>query len=190
MKLGGDLALRSDTEEHHENVVAFPTGKGLATRTRSPELTETLSVLTSGGVETGVRWSKGERLDHLIEHSCDLYSVRDAVLTGTGTLTYRELDAQANQLARHLIAQGIGPGSRVGLMFDKTLETYVALFAVLKVNAAYVPLDAAFPKGRLNYIVGDANLSAILSVSALAGKLEDVTVEQVFIDHERSRIAA
>ena len=60
-------------------------------------------------------------------------------------MTFAELDARANQVARHLIARGVRAGDRVGLLLDKSANTYVALLAVLKANAAYVPVDAAFP---------------------------------------------
>ncbi len=56
-------------------------------------------------------------------------------------------------MARYLIEQGIKSGDRVGLMFDKSVETYVALLAVLKINAAYVPLDAGFPTERIRFIL-------------------------------------
>ena len=57
----------------------------------------------------------------------------------------RELDARANQLARHLLRRGIGPGDRLALLFDDPVHAYVAMLAVLKAGAAYVPLDPGFP---------------------------------------------
>ena len=60
------------------------------------------------------------------------------------------------------------PGDRVGLIFDDALWSYVAMLATLKINAAYVPLDAAFPADRLAYIVGDARVSTVLTVAASA----------------------
>ena len=67
--------------------------------------------------------------------------------------SFRELDDRANQLARFLLAQGVKPGDRVALLFDKSVDTYVALLAVLKVHAAYVPLDAGFPNDRIGFIL-------------------------------------
>ena len=107
-----------------------------------------------------VRWKAGERLNHLVEEACIRFADHDAVVTDEVTFSYRDLNRRANQVARHLIAQGIRSGDRVGLIFDKSAETYVAMLAVLKVNAAYVPLDAAFPVERISFIVGDAEMSA------------------------------
>ena len=60
------------------------------------------------------------------------------------------------------------PAIASALLFDKTVETYVALLAVLKVNAAYVPLDASFPADRIAFILEDAGVKAIVSLSAFA----------------------
>lgn len=101
--------------------------------------------------DNSIRWREGERLDHLFEQRCDQLEKEGclhhpAVIAGGSTHTYRELDDRANQLARYLRSQGIDSGDRIALLFDKSFNTYVALLAVLKVNATYVPLDASFPK--------------------------------------------
>ena len=67
-----------------------------------------------------------------------------------------------------LIDRGIRAGDRIGLLFEKSPETYIAMLAVMKVHAAYVPLDAAFPVERVRFIVGDAEISAIVSMSGFA----------------------
>ena len=74
---------------------------------------------------------------------------------------FGDLDNRANQVARYLIEQGITSGDRVGLLFDRTVDSYVALLAVLKVNAAYVPLDAGFPTERIRFILQDAGVKAV-----------------------------
>ena len=83
----------------------------------------------------------------------------------TLALTYAEVDARANQLARHLLLRGIGPGHRVALLFDDPVQAYVAMLAVLKAGAAYVPLDPGFPADRIAYIVvgrrGDGRAVAV-----------------------------
>ena len=80
-----------------------------------------------------VRWKVGERLNHVLEEACIRFSENDAVVTEAGTLSYRELDCRANQVARYLIEQGVQPGDRVGLLFEKCAETYIAMLAVMKV---------------------------------------------------------
>src|SRR5258708_7548079 len=127
-------------------------------------------LLTCKNTDNTIRWKEGERLDHLFEQRCDSFTAKGeedhlAVVTDSDAFTFRDLDNRANQAARHLLAQGLGAGDRVGLLFDKSVETYVALLAVLKINAAYVPLDAGFPQERLAFILHDAGVKAILSLS-------------------------
>src|SRR6202012_5942266 len=99
-----------------------------------------------------------------------------AVDSGDVQLTYGQLDARANQLARYLRRRGIAPGERIGLLFDDPIDSYAGMLAVLKARAAYVPLDAAFPADRVAYIAADAGLRLILTSSHLARALRDVSL--------------
>src|SRR5262249_29897801 len=94
-----------------------------------------------------------------------------AVITREGTLTYRELDARADRLARRLAAAGAGVGSRVGLFMERSLEMVVALLGVLKAGAAYVPLDPDYPAERLAIMLEDAQAVAVLAQERLADRL-------------------
>ena len=139
-------------------------------------------VLSCIDQDNTVRWQVGERLNHLFEHSCERFGRNAAVDAGHAVLSYRELDERANRVARHLLDRGIRSGDRVGLLFDKTVETYVALLAVMKVNAAYVPLDPGFPTERIRFIVADADLTAIVSMSGFADRLGAFDVRQIYLD--------
>jgi len=99
-------------------------------------------------------------------------------------MTYPELDARANQLARFLARSGVRPSDRVGLLLDQPVEAYVGMLAVLKAHAAYVPLDAAFPADRLAYIVKDAAVTLVLTRSSLARGLATLAAqtEVVYLD--------
>jgi len=140
--------------------------------------------------DTALRWKDGERLNHAFEQVCLRFGDNDAIITDSITLTYDELNRRANQVARHLIAQGVTSGDRVGLLFDKTVETYVALLAVLKINAAYVPLDQGFPAERIRFILGDANIKTIVSMSVFAETLEAFDVRKVLLDGAKYKIDA
>ena len=136
------------------------------------------------------RWAPGQRLNNLLEEACIRFATNDAVIGSGIILSYRDLNRRANQLARHLLARGIKSGDRVAMMFDRSQETYVAMLAVMKVNAAYVPLDAAFPIERVLFILGDANISAIVSMSSFAKLLSSAKVDKIFLDSERPAIDA
>src|SRR5207249_8976048 len=88
-----------------------------------------------------------------------------------------------------LIELGITAGDRVGLLFDKGFNTYVGLLAVLKINAAYVPLDAGFPNERIGFILKDAGVKAIVSMAQYRQKLEAFAVRAIFLDDAEREIA-
>ncbi|MFF5336580.1 amino acid adenylation domain-containing protein [Streptomyces sp. NPDC013181] len=96
----------------------------------------------------------------------DAVAVRDA----TGELTYRELHERANRLARLLVARGAGPERLVGLLLPRSADTLVAMLAVLKAGAAYLPLDPAYPDERLRLMVEDARPSCLLTDAAHAAR--------------------
>ncbi|WP_018220880.1 non-ribosomal peptide synthetase [Salinispora pacifica] len=94
-----------------------------------------------------------------------------AVTGDDGTLTYAELNARANRLARHLLSLGVGPESFVALGLPQGTGYLVAMLAVLKAGAAYLPVDLAYPARRLAYILGDAAPQCALTDSATALRL-------------------
>ncbi|WP_410592720.1 Pls/PosA family non-ribosomal peptide synthetase [Amycolatopsis sp. lyj-23] len=157
--------------------------------THAGTLTADGRVLTCAGFDPRIRAADGDRLDHVFESSCDRHPDRLAVDAGETRLTYGELDAAANRLARHLLAHGVLPGDRVAVLPGEPVDAYVALLAVLKSNAAYVPLDAAFPDERLAYIAGDARVRLVLTSAAQAGRFDGETVDVLCPDEQAARIA-
>lgn len=86
-----------------------------------------------------------------------------AVLSAEGAaLTYRELDARSTTLARQLVAAGIKPGQAVGVKMPRSTETIIALLAILKAGAIYLPLDPAYPADRLSFMIEDAGAALVL----------------------------
>jgi non-ribosomal peptide synthetase-like protein len=152
-------------------------------------------VLVCAGYEHTVRWRDGERLEHLFEDRCDWMRDNDrgdhvAVDAGDAVLTYDQLDAWANQLARHLLTRGARPGDRIGLLFDHAVYSYVGMLAVLKINAVYVPLDVGFPPDRLSYIVQDAEVRLVLTLSHVRDRLQHVAATLLCVDEAEALLAA
>ncbi|GGG41797.1 peptide synthetase [Kocuria dechangensis] len=134
-------------------------------------------------MDNTVRWRPGERLEHYFEQRCDeVPPAHPAVITESGTLTFRQLDERANRTARYFRAQGLKTGDRVGVLFDKSTHGYVALLAIMKIGAAYVPLDPSFPADRIAYIIEDAGIETIISVSAYDAKLAQFQVLRIYQD--------
>ncbi|MGW2256074.1 amino acid adenylation domain-containing protein, partial [Kitasatospora sp. NPDC001660] len=94
-----------------------------------------------------------------------------AVLHAGTELAYGELNARANRLARLLIAEGAGPERFVALTLPRTADLVVALLAVLKSGAAYLPVDPGYPADRIAYMLDDARPALVLTSSEAAGAL-------------------
>ena len=103
-------------------------------------------------------------------------------------LTYRELNARANQLAHRLHALGVGPQTLVGVCMERSLEMVTALYGVLKAGGAYVPLDPAYPKERLAFMLTDAQTPVLLTQRALLSKLPEHSAHVLCLDADLESI--
>ncbi|WP_316528536.1 non-ribosomal peptide synthase/polyketide synthase [Kitasatospora brasiliensis] len=94
-----------------------------------------------------------------------------ALVCGDLSLTYAELDVRANRLAHALIARGAGPEQRVAVALPRSAELVVAILAVLKTGAAYVPVDPEYPAARIAYLLDDARPALLVTDSRSEGRL-------------------
>ncbi len=109
-------------------------------------------------------------------------------------MTYAELDAQANRLARHLLAEGAADGAIVGVFLERGPEMLVALLAILKAGAAYVPLDPAFPPARLQAMLDDSGARWVVTAPGpvslhLASREPSASVRRIDLAADCSAIA-
>ncbi|HEX5718504.1 MAG TPA: amino acid adenylation domain-containing protein, partial [Thermoanaerobaculia bacterium] len=107
-----------------------------------------------------------------------------AVVLGDVVLSYGELNARANRLARHLQGLGVGPEVTVGVCLRRSPEEAVALLAVLKAGGAYLPLDPVYPQERQAFLLADAGARVLLTESALAGALPASGALRIELDRE------
>ncbi|MFF9352799.1 amino acid adenylation domain-containing protein, partial [Streptomyces sp. NPDC014734] len=112
-----------------------------------------------------------------------------AVLFDGATLTYAELNARANQLARHLVASGVGPEQVVAVALPRSANTIVGLLAVIKAGGAYLPLDPDDPAERLRYTLSDARPVLALVSSGSTLPTPDPEIPFLVIDDEETRAA-
>ena len=89
-----------------------------------------------------------------------------ALCLGEHSLSYAELNRQANQLAHHLIGQGVGPEVMVGVAVERSFAMVISLLAILKAGGAYVPLDPQYPRERLLHMLEDSHVRLVLCQSA------------------------
>ncbi|MFJ2768447.1 non-ribosomal peptide synthase/polyketide synthase [Streptomyces sp. NPDC087300] len=107
----------------------------------------------------------------LVERQAAATPDATAVIFGTRTLTYGELNDRANRLAHELIGRGVGPESVVAVALSRTEELVVALLAVLKAGGAYLPIDPEYPSRRLEFILQDAAPALLLTDESIAPRL-------------------
>jgi amino acid adenylation domain-containing protein len=104
-------------------------------------------------------------------------------------LTYRELNARANQLAHHLLALGVRPNALVGICAQRSLDMVVGLLGILKAGAAYVPFDLAYPNDRLAFMLNDSQVPVLLTQHNLAARLPTHQAQVLCLDQDWDLIA-
>jgi len=125
---------------------------------------------TTSAVLQAIRRVPVECLSEYFEQTCDRRQHETAVICGSSQLTYQELDQRANRLAHLLISRGVEKGSTVGILLDRSLDTYIALLGILKAGAAFVPLDPSFPAELVTFVAKDAGLRDIVTTFAFREK--------------------
>ncbi|WP_330330499.1 amino acid adenylation domain-containing protein [Streptomyces sp. NBC_00536] len=109
-----------------------------------------------------------------------------ALVDGALEVGYAELDERANRLAHTLIARGAGPETLVAVAMERSAELVVTLLAVLKSGAAYVPVDPAYPRERIAYLLQDAAPRLLVTTRAAAAALPDADAERIVVDDART----
>ena len=112
-----------------------------------------------------------------------------ALVFEENTLSYRQLNERANQLAHYLIKHGVGPDVMVGLYLERSLDMIVGLLAILKAGGAYVPLDLDYPQTRILYMLEDTQVPVLLSTSRLSSRITEFTGEWICLDSDWPVIA-
>jgi amino acid adenylation domain-containing protein len=110
-----------------------------------------------------------------------------AVVCGGERLTYAELNARSNRLARHLRACGVRAEVRVGILLERSIEMAVALLAILKTGGGYVAFDPSYPAERLRYMLEDSGVTLLLTQQNVMPN--DFQVRPIFLDAEREPVA-
>ncbi len=104
-----------------------------------------------------------ELLHQLLEISSQKYGDKVAVIEGEKRITYEALNNISNQLAHSLKISGVVRGDRIGIYLNKSIETVIAIFGILKAGGIYVPLDPAAPVKRIALLINDCGMKAIIS---------------------------
>jgi amino acid adenylation domain-containing protein len=118
--------------------------------------------------DTAADYPKNKCIHELFEEQVERTPDLIAVAFQGQHLTYRELNARANQLAHHLRGLGVGPEKLVGICVERSLEMVIGLLGILKAGGAYVPLDPTYPSERLKFMLEDAQASLVITLRSWA----------------------
>ncbi|PYY04936.1 MAG: non-ribosomal peptide synthetase, partial [Acidobacteria bacterium] len=143
-----------------------------------------------------VEWNNTQRdyetdacLHELIERQVEQSPDVPATIYEQHQLSYRELNARANQLAHHLRQLDVGPETLVGVCMERSIEMIVSLLGILKAGGAYVPLDPEYPKDRLRMMLDDSRVPVLLTQKHLLEKLPASSSQLICVDSDWEQIA-
>jgi amino acid adenylation domain-containing protein/thioester reductase-like protein len=123
-------------------------------------------------------------LSHLFESQVRMTPDDIAVSDVQSSISYQVLNARVNQLAHYLVALGIKPQQTVAVCCERSVELVVALLAILKTGAAYLPLDSDYPVDRLAYMLDNSKTKIILCDSTLRTWLDTLSIERIYLDEK------
>jgi amino acid adenylation domain-containing protein len=111
-----------------------------------------------------------------------------AVIFDGQTLSYRELNSRANQLAHYLRRLGVGADVKVGVCFDRSLEMVIGVLATVKAGGSYVPLDPEYPRERLQFMLNDAQCSVLLANERVLNALPKAKMPVLCLDRDWNKV--
>lgn len=126
----------------------------------------------------------------LFERQARLTPDKPAITCRGETLSYAELDFRSNKLAWYLQSLDVGPDTLVGLHIDRSIDMVVALIAIHRAGAAYLPLDPEYPTARLRYMIEDSAVRLIVTKAKLADRVRNLGARIVSLDTDHALIDA
>lgn len=130
--------------------------------------------------QTQRQYPRSQSLASLFEQQVKLTPNAIALDFGNQSISYKTLDEKANQLAWLIKEHGIVANDKIALCFDRSIEFIIAVLAVIKNNAAYIPLDAAYPDDRLEYMLQDTASKLLISETSKQNRLSSLNTPQSF----------
>jgi amino acid adenylation domain-containing protein/FkbH-like protein len=126
-----------------------------------------------------------QTINQMFEEASRAYPENTAIIAADQRITYRDLNIRANRLAWYLLKRGVSPDSLIGVLLDNSIETGVAIIAILKSGAAYLPLDPEYPDARINHILKDSGAQIILTQKKYLSREVDFEGEMIDIEENR-----
>src|SRR3954468_11616242 len=142
-----------------------------------------------GNIVAGPPEGAAARLCGYFERACDAPPSSTALECDGESFSYADLDRRANRLANYLLGRGVGTGVRVGILLNRSVNTYVALLAVTKTEATFVPIDPASPADRLAFVAEDAGLDLLVTTTSFAAVTAALPCQVLAVDELAAELA-
>ena len=141
--------------------------------------------------QTGREYPRDASLSDLFERKAELHPDATALVSGDQSCTYGELNNRANQLASFLAKHGVTQSTNpmIGIMLNRSMDLVVAILAVLKCGAAYVPLDPENPVERSSFITTDTGVQIVLTEACYLEKVEDLNIEAICLGEKANELS-
>ncbi len=192
LEFAGELFDRATAQTIADRFVRLLTAVAADPRVRVGQV----DVLGAGEHDRLLRWGSGPDVPVVADTVVGLFQAQvartpdaPAVVSGSVTLTYAGLNAAANRLAYRLIAAGVGPEDVVGLVLPQSLDSVVAMLAVLKAGAAYLTVDVDHPAERIGLVLADARPACVVAAASTVAGLPDTGAPVLVVDEHDVRMA-
>ena len=139
--------------------------------------------------DTQREFGRDANIIEMFEKQVELTPEATAVVCGTASLTYKELNQRANRLAHYLIGQGVQKETHVAICLERSVESAVGLLAILKAGGVYAPLDPSYPRERIALMLQDMPAPLLVSVQSVATQLSLLATQSIFLDAAQQHIA-
>lgn len=137
---------------------------------------------------TEFQYDREQCLHQLIARQAELTPARTAIVWDGTEISYSELDARANQVARRLVGMGVRKEDLIGVCMRRSPDMVVAMLGIWKAAAAYVPLDPQYPAGRLRFMLEDANARLVITEESLSESVQSAAATVLCFDREKTQI--
>lgn len=132
-----------------------------------------------------VAYPKEKTIQELFEEQVARVPDRIAAVCEEKSITYKELNEKANQLAHLLREKGVNSDSIVGIQIERSIEVVIAMIGILKAGGAYLPIDPTYPKQRIQYMMEDSKISIVLTMHSVPNEV-DFKGEKIYLDEKET----
>lgn len=151
-------------------------------------VSEEIKEKLSGWNNTEISYPKDVPLHQLISRTALKHPGKTAIWYQNKGITYKELDIQANQLARYLIDHQVKIGDKIALALDRSIDLVVCLLAIMKSGAAYIPVDPEYPEKRIEHMLLDSSVKLLMTSGELKGKFIINDLSEIILDDIRDQL--